>query len=129
MRSDNLNLVIRTVSITTGVVGTLGVTDAGGEVAHLWSPGPLALRDGFLYVADGLPLRDGFLYVADGPMVRRIFLATRMMSTLFGATSRSAVIPGPASSAAISTANGLAIDSAGALWLTSENALLRFAAQ
>ena len=100
--ADTLNQVIRQVSIATGAITTLATVDANGDLVRFDGPGPIAFDK-------------GYLWVVDRSVLRRVFLKTRTVNTIFGATNRVAVFPGAAALASINQSSqgiGVATDAA-----------------
>jgi len=116
---DNRNHTIRQVVIATGVVTTLagsagapGSTDGTGTAARFNDPDGLAF--------DGT----GNLLVADLNTIRKIVVATGVVTTPVGQTGESSVVvlgPLPAS---LNWPNSLLVGPTGALFITDENAVL-----
>ena len=114
--ADTGNNVVRRVDGQTGIITTVAGTGIGGyggdggpaTSAQLWNPSGLALDGaGNLYIADRRNL-----------LVRKLALGTGLITTVAGSTTATSLGDnGPATSALLTGPVGLALDSAGNLYL------------
>lgn len=112
--ADAGNGLVRRIDIATNMVTTLAgdgrtgtLTDGTGTSAAFDAIGPM--------IADG----NGNLYVGDRATIRKITLATAVVTTIAGTRGASVSRDGIGASAFITFANGLALDGAGGLYFSS----------
>ncbi|HMC93215.1 MAG TPA: hypothetical protein VKO16_00440 [Polyangia bacterium] len=110
--SDTFNHTIRKVGIATGVVTTFvgspgppGTTDGTGAVARFSGPGGLATD------------RTGNLFVGDGYTIRKVVIATGVVTTLAGSPGSPGSTDGTGTAARFNGPGGLATDGAGDLFV------------
>ncbi len=112
--ADFFNERIRKVTIPTGIITTVAGTGSAGysgdngpaTSAAIWHPGGVALDSDDLY-----------LYIADisNDRIRKVTISTGIITTIAGTdTSGYSGDNGPATSATLSSPNGVTVDSAGA---------------
>ena len=115
---DNLNGVVRKVTVATGIIstvagdGTFGYSDDGGSArgAQLASINGVAV--------DGA----GNLYIADSNRIRKVTAATGIITTVAGSVSNGySGDGGPATSALLNAPLAVAVDSAGNLYIGDSN--------
>lgn len=118
--ADTYNNTIRRVALATGTVTTIagtagmsGSTDGVAASARFSNPGGIA--------ADGL----GNLYVSDGynSTIRKIVLATGLVSTIAGAAGMPGSTDGIGSAARFDYLSQLAVDRVGNLYVTNGNCI------
>ncbi|MFC5865069.1 FG-GAP-like repeat-containing protein [Acidicapsa dinghuensis] len=119
--SDSDNHVIRKVAANTGVVTTIAGT---GKVGYKGDGGP-ATNAELAYPQALLLDSQGNLYIADDSnvVIRKMNLASGIITTYTGNPNATALGDGgPATAASIGYVTGLAMDSAGNLYLSEETA-------
>lgn len=120
--ADNGNCTIRKVVIATGVTTTLagspalqGSADGTGAAARFRQPYAVeADRAGNLYVADSI-----------NSTIRKIVIATGVVTTLAGMAGQSGFADGIGSAARFNRPWGMAFDGAGNLYVADENRTIR----
>ncbi len=124
--ADETANTIRQLDLATGAVTTIagepdvyGANDGIGSAAHFDRPVALAYDGhGSLYVAD-----------ANAQTIRRIWLASRAVSTIAGTPYAIGVRTGPLQTATLSWPSALAITPSGSLVVTGEQAVLELVAE
>jgi hypothetical protein len=115
--ADRFNLTIRKIVIATGEVTTLAGTAGSQGSADGVGPGAL-FSDPRAVAGDGA----GNLYVADGNTIRKIVIATRMVTTLAGLDNDPfGGQDGVGSDARFSNPQGVTADGAGNLYVADTN--------
>ena len=116
--ADSRNSTIRKIVLSTGTVTTVagsaglsGSSDGTGGTARFGRPTSLALDGaGNLYVAD-----------ASNSTVRKVTLATGMVTTIAGTAGMTGSVDGIGAAARFSTPAGIAVDTAGNLYVADSS--------
>lgn len=119
--TDTGNQTVRKITsagvVTTlaGTSGAAGVTDATGTTAKFNTP------TGLVYFND--PSLGGVLFVADSSnhTIRKIVIASGVVTTLAGSAGASGSADGTGSAARFNTPIGLTVDNAGNLYVSDQN--------
>jgi hypothetical protein len=116
--ADSRNNTIRKLVLATGAVttvaGTVGqhvVADGTGAAAHFSDPEGIAFDGaGALYIAD-----------AGGPTLRKLVLATGVVTTVAGAVGQGISVDGIGTAAHFMRPHGVASDGAGKIYVADDN--------